>query len=158
MHERYYRELLRYFTRRAGNGDTAADVVQEAYARVLALQRTGATIFEPRAVLYQAGRNILATLRLRGAVEARVLDTLALVGSDSRPSVEREVGARQQLERLLALLKSMPARRRDVFILVRIHGMSYAQTAAHMDMTVRTVERQMARALLDCAGYAPGED
>ncbi|MEK7943702.1 sigma-70 family RNA polymerase sigma factor [Pigmentiphaga sp. YJ18] len=158
MHERYYRELLRYFTRRAGNGDTAADVVQEAYARVLALQRTGASVFEPRAVLYQAGRNILATLRLRSAVEARVLETLALVSEDSRPSVEREVGARQQLERLLTLLKSMPSRRRDVFILVRIHGMSYAQTAAHMDMTVRTVERQMARALLDCAGYAPGED
>ncbi|MBB6564093.1 RNA polymerase sigma-70 factor (ECF subfamily) [Acidovorax soli] len=158
MPERYYRELLRYFTRRAGNGDTAADVVQEAYSRVLALQSTGKPVFEPRALLYQTARNVLTNQALRRAAEVRMLDTLALVHCDSAPSVEREVSARQQLHRLLALLQRMPRKRRDAFILVRVHGMSHAQTAAHMEISTKAVERHITRALLDCAGYTSARD
>ncbi|WP_260397321.1 RNA polymerase sigma factor [Variovorax sp. KBW07] len=153
--ERYYRELLRYFTRKAGDGDTAADVVQEAYTRVLIHQDAGGPVFEPRALLYQTGRNVLASQAVRRAAEQRMLDTLALVSADSAPSVERHVSARQQLARLVALLEDMPRKRRNAFILVRIHGLSYAQTAAHMEISEKAVERHMTRALLDCAGYEP---
>jgi RNA polymerase sigma factor (sigma-70 family) len=156
--ERYYRELLRYFTRKAGDGDTAADVVQEAYARVLIHQDGGGTVLEPRAFLYQTGRNVLANQAARRAAETRMLDTLALVSDHSAPSVERHVGARQQLDRLVALLEDMPRKRRNAFILVRIHGLSYAQTAAHMEISEKAVERHMTRALLDCAGYGPAGD
>lgn len=158
MPERYYRELLRYFTRKAGDGDTAADVVQEAYTRVFTHQDAGGAVLEPRALLYQTGRNVLATQAVRRAAEARMLDTLALVSADSAPSVERHVAARQQLQRLVALLEDMPRKRRHAFILVRIHGLSYAQTAAHMEISEKAVERHMTRALLDCAGYGRPTD
>lgn len=158
MPERYYRELLRYFTRKAGDGDMAADVVQEAYTRVFTHQDAGGAIFEPRALLYQTGRNVLASQAVRRAAEIRMLDTLALVSPDSAPSVERHVAARQQLARLIALLQDMPRKRRHAFILVRIHGLSYAQTAAHMEISEKAVERHMTRALLDCAGYGGGKD
>ncbi len=158
MPERYYRELLRYFVRQAGDGDAGADVVQEAYARMLALQDKGTPIFEPRALLYQTGRNILVNLARRRVVEARVLDTLALVGADSAPSPERHASARQQLERLVRLLERLPRKRRTVFLLVRIHGLSHAEAAAHMAISVKAVEHHMTRALLDCAGYASMRD
>lgn len=154
MPERYYRELLRYFTRKAGDGDAAADVVQEAYARMLSLQHKGAAVLEPRALLYQTGRNLLTNQALRRAAERRMLDTLALVSADSAPCVEQQVSARQQLERLVALLEGMPRKRRSVFILVRIHGLSYAEAARHMEISEIAIERHMTRALLDCAGYA----
>lgn len=158
MLERYHRELLRYFTRKAGDGDTAADLVQEAYARVLGHQDAGGLVLEPRALLYQTGRNLLATQAARRAAELRMLDTLALVAPDSAPSVERHVAARQQLRRLVALLEAMPRKRRHAFLLVRIHGLSYAQTAAHMEISEKAVEHHMTRALLDCAGYGGGAD
>ncbi|MFT4189889.1 MAG: sigma factor [Comamonas sp.] len=43
MIERYYRELLGYFSRRAGGSEHAADIVQEAYSRVIAVQQSGRT-------------------------------------------------------------------------------------------------------------------
>ena len=58
----------------------------------------------------------------------------------------------------MALLEDMPRKRRNAFILVRIHGLSYAQTAAHMEISEKAVERHMTRALLDCAGYGPAGD
>lgn len=158
MPERYYRELLRYFTRRSADGDHAADLVQEAYTRVYALQRSGGTVLEPRALLYHAGRNIAATTATRQAAERRVLETLALVGSDSVPSVERVVIARQQLDRLIERLGRMPRKRREVFILVRIHGYRYHEAAERMGLSDEAVERHVMRGIFDCAGLAPGRD
>ncbi|MNK85049.1 putative RNA polymerase sigma factor FecI [compost metagenome] len=153
MPERYYRELLRYFTRKAGDGETAADVVQEAYTRMLTMQDKGAVVFEPRALLYETGRNVLANQIRRHAVELRMLNTIALVLDDSAPCVERQASARQQLERFVEFLDSLPRKRRNAFLLVRIYGFSYAEAAKHMEISEIAIERHMTRALLDCAGY-----
>ncbi len=153
MPERYYRELIRYFTRNAGDG--ASDVVQEAYARVYALQRSGKIVHEPRALLYHAARNILATIATRRSAEQRMLDTLSLVALDEAPSVERQAIARQQLARLIDRLDAMPHKRRDVFILVRIHGYSYAEAGERMGLNEVAIERHVMRGILDCAGLSP---
>lgn len=155
MLERYYRELIRYFTRQSGNPDTAADVVQEAYAQLLHLQLRGGVITEPRALLYRAGRNLLINHARRQANEERMLGTLALVGHDCAPAVDHQVEMRQHLHRLVALLERMPRKRREAFIAVRVYGMSYHETAAHMAISTKAVELHIARALLDCAGYGP---
>lgn len=154
MPERYYRELLRYFTRSAGDGDVAADVVQEAYTRIYTLERTGGTLLNPRALLYHVGRNIVATASTRKAAERRMLDTLVLVSADTAPSVERHAIARQQLELLLRRLSVMPRKRREAFILVRIHGYAYREAGEHMSLSVEAIERHVMRAILDCAGLA----
>lgn len=155
MPQRYYRELLRYFTRSFGDRDTAADVVQEAYVRIFALQRKGNAILDPRALLYHVGRNVAATQATRRAAEQRMLDTLGLVAADAAPSVERTVIARQQLDALVRRLSVMPRKRRDAFILVRIHGCSYAEAGAYMGLRVEAIERHVMRGILDCAGLAP---
>lgn len=155
MPERYYRELLRYFTRKAGDSHLAADVVQEAYVRIYALQHGGGSVLEPRALLYHTGRNIVATAATRRAAEQRMLDTLGLVAADSAPSVEREAIARQQLDRLISRLAVMPPKRRAVFVLVRVHGYSYAEAGERMGLNEVAVERHVMRGILDCAGLAP---
>ena len=154
--ERYYRELLRYFSRRSGDGHAAADIVQEAYARIYALQRGGGAVIDARALLYHAGRNILASAAARRAAEQRVLDTLGLVAPDSAPSAERQAMARQHLDRLIERLAAMPPKRRAVFVIVRIHGYSYREAGQHMGLSEAAIERHVMRAILDCAGLAPG--
>ena len=155
MLESYYRELIRYFTRKAGDADTAADVVQEAYARLLHMQMRGGVITEPRALLYRAGRNLLINHAEKQANEQRMLGTLALVSDGCAPSVDHQVDMRKRLARLVALLERMPRKRRDAFIAVRVYGMTYNETAAHMAISAKAVELHITRALLDCAGYGP---
>ncbi|RYY81023.1 MAG: sigma-70 family RNA polymerase sigma factor [Comamonadaceae bacterium] len=151
----HYRELLNYFTRSVNDRHAAADVVQEAYLRVLALQSRGVQVLQPRALLFHTGRNIVARQAVRHATERRILDTLALVAADSAPSMERDAIARQQLRLLVERLETMPAKRRDVFLLVRVHGHSYGDAAAHMGISLAAVEKHVVRAILDIAGYRP---
>lgn len=84
-----------------------------------------------------------------------MLQTLALVGSDCAPSVEQQVVARQQLERLIARLSAMPRKRREAFVLVRIHGYSYAEAAAHMGVSPAAVDQHVVRAVFDCIRFRP---
>lgn len=158
MPERYYRELLRYFTRSAGDGDAAADLVQSAYARIYALQRSGGTVLDARALLYQTTRNLAASGARRRQAEQRMLDALALVAPASAPSAEREAMAREQLQRFMQRLQAMPRKRRDVFILVRIYGYSYREAGEHLGMTPTNIERHVMRGILDCAAHAPARD
>lgn len=52
------------------------------------------------------------------------------------------------LARLETGLRRMPARRRAIFLAVRLDNASYTELAGRMGLTVRQVEREVARALL----------
>lgn len=152
---RYYSELVNFFAKSLNNRDNARDVVQEAYTRVLALQARGTDIQDWRAILYRTGKHLIVSGARRHDAEARMLDALALVGADHAPSAEHHATVRQQLDRLLARLERMPRKRRDAFILVRIHGMSYAEAAGHMQISIEAVDKHVVRAVLDCVSYRP---
>jgi RNA polymerase sigma-70 factor (ECF subfamily) len=149
----YYSELVNFFTRSLNDRDAASDLVQEAYARVLALHARGTELVDPRALLYRTGKNLAISGFRHREAEARMLQTLALVRDDSSPSVEQHVDARLRLERLLARLGAMPRKRREAFILVRIYGHSYAEAAAHMGVSVDAIDRHVVRAVMDCVRF-----
>ncbi len=156
----YYAELVRFFSRSLNDREAAADVVQESYARVLAMRTNGAnasTIQNLRALLFHTGKNIVVDGARRREAEARMLETLALVCADEAPSTERMVHARQQLERLAARLTAMPRLRREAFVLVRIYGFSHAEAAAHQQSTVAAIEKHIVRAVFDCMTLAGGK-
>jgi RNA polymerase sigma-70 factor (ECF subfamily) len=147
--ERHYKELLAFFSHSLRDRDAASDVVQESYARLLAMgQHTAIT--EPRALLYRIGKNIVLDGMRRHKSETKALDTLAVLSSDSAPSVEWEVDVRQRLDRILARLAVMPKGRRDAFILVRIYGYNHADAAARIGTTVAAIEKHIVRAVMDC--------
>lgn len=155
MAAHHYAELLSYFSRSLGDRDAARDVVQEAYARLLAMTCGGLAVRNARALLFRTGKNLVIDGARRRASEGRMLQSLALLQADDAPSTEHIASVRQQLDRLLARLQAMPRRRREAFVLVRIHGYSYAEAAQHMGVSSDAVDRHVVRAVLDCARYRP---
>jgi RNA polymerase sigma-70 factor (ECF subfamily) len=51
------------------------------------------------------------------------------------------------LRRLQDAIASMPRKQRDIFLAHRLEGMSYAEIACRTGLSVKQVERQMARAI-----------
>jgi len=70
--ERYYRELLNFLSRSVHDRDTAADLAQESYARVLAAQQTGQAVQHPRALLYRTARNLVIDQHRRSSIRAEL--------------------------------------------------------------------------------------
>lgn len=146
--ERYYKELIAFFTHSLRDRDAAADVVHESYARVLAMDPdTG--ISEPRALLYHIGKNIILDAARRNNVEVNAFNTLVSLHHDTAPSVEREIEGRQELAHFISRLSVMPRKRRDAFVLVKIYGYSHAEAAKRLASTIAAIEKHVVRGVMD---------
>lgn len=164
MVTRYYRELLNFLSRAVNNRDAAADLAQESYVRVLALQQSGETIAEPRALLYRTARNLLIDRHRRQAVRGLPTDTDAGVADDSErehdlidtlaapAALEPETAAMsaQAVQAMLDVIGALPLRCREAFILHKFDGLPQSKVAEQMGISVTMVERHIKNALEAC--------
>lgn len=158
MFTHYYQELLNFLSRKVADRATAADLAQESYARVYAAQRTGEVIRAPRALLYRTARNLLIDQGRRGEVRARFAEPADDVASDEAdntlgPSAFEPVVAlesQQMVQALLATIDRLPTRCRQAFILHKFDGLSHAQVAAQMGISIKMVEQHVRNALNAC--------
>lgn len=151
---RYYRELLNFCARAVKDRDTAADIVQESYVRVLAIERSDVPIVAPRALLYQTARHIMVDRHRRERLRSHD-DLEALVQAD-QPAIAAQLqpdalaASAQGVAAYIATIEALPPRCREAFILHVFDGLSHAQIAQHMGASVSMVEKHLARARLAC--------
>ena len=72
MFEKYYNELIGYFSYYLKDKDRAYEVVHECYSRVLAMSPHIPPIREPRAFLYKTTRNIIINEKNGGGLLCHV--------------------------------------------------------------------------------------
>ena len=139
--------LLASARKLADDPDAARDLVQEAFARLLTVERW-AQIEAPHPYLLRMMRN-LAFEKLRRAKIARFeqltqADDFDVV--DESPDAFQIVSGREQLARLDAALAGLPERCRRVFVMRRIEERSPSEVARHLGVSPSTLEKRLARA------------
>ncbi len=66
------------------------------------------------------------------------------------PSPERTLLAKDEVRRLEQAIRDLPARQREVLLLHKIRGFSYAEIAEELGISKNTVMVHMGRALANC--------
>lgn len=138
--------LLRFTWAKLGSEQDAREVAQEAYVRLLQLDRPQAISFL-RAFLFKTASN-LAMDRLRA--RRRAPPAGAAVDEDLMVfdlSPERQIAGEQMLDVLTRALAELPAKCRTAFVLHRVEGLCRADIALRMGLQERMVRLYMARAL-----------
>jgi RNA polymerase sigma factor (sigma-70 family) len=146
-HEREVRAWLRRYVHSLTVAD-ADDLIQEAYAR-LWLGDFG-HIVNARSYFYAIVRNLLfeRARHARIVPMERLGEIEALRIPSEEPSPERVLGARQELERLLQLVEELPERCQRAFCLQKFEGLSQREIAQEMNISEKTVEKHLSRALM----------
>jgi RNA polymerase sigma factor (sigma-70 family) len=155
MLETHYYELRNFLAGKLKDADAAADLAQESYLRVLAMQQAGEVVEQPRALLYRIANNLIVDRYRRAEVRDQVMvadDQLAEFQVAAPSAWEPEIAAMsaQGIESLLKTIDSLPPRCREVFILYKFDGLSYAGIGERMSISVRTVEMQLQIAMAAC--------
>ncbi len=156
--EAYYDELRRYVRQRTGSPTLADDVVNETWIR--ASTAAVAMPDNPRAYLFRMAGNIaidhLRQSRTRRIAEQGVVqapdggdaDLSALASAD--PSPHAALHAREELAILVEAVRELPPKCREVFLLYRGEGLTMAEIAVELNISPKTVEKHIARAMLHC--------
>lgn len=140
-------ELRGWLRRRLNSYNDVDDLVQEAFARIWAADFS--TIRSGRAYLYTTVRHLLAEYARRSRIVPIELlgeiDSLCIISGE--PGPDRQVGARQELARLRAVVALLPGQCRRVFELRKFDGLSLREVAQRMELSEKTVENHLTRAL-----------
>ncbi len=147
--ERYYHDLHHFISRSIGCRDKAQDVVQEAYARVLASNGNHDDSVLG-ALLYTTAKNIVIDqYRQNKSRQYDNYEQLELAASRADEPEHRAAG-RQSMNHLLALIDALPPRSKEAFVLYKFDGLSHAEIAKQMGISINMVEKHIINAMVSC--------
>jgi RNA polymerase sigma-70 factor (ECF subfamily) len=137
--------LLQFLAGRLASEQDAKEVAQEAYVRVLQLDKPEGVSFL-RAFLFKTAAN-LAIDRVR---RRRTSETHQHYFFDLQfePSAESRISSAEDATVTIAALGELPARHRAAFLLSRVDGLSTHEIAARMGVGERAIRGYLVRALL----------
>ena len=150
LYRQRHKALERYVRRLLGNGEDAADVSQEVFLRAYAAELGHATPMS-EALLYTAARNLALTeLRKRTFRATDAMGDLADLqlhdGGNHLLAFQMGFG----IAAIEMAMSRMAPKCLEVFRLRKIEDASHASIAKQLDISQKTVERHMTRALQLC--------
>ncbi|RVT93939.1 RNA polymerase sigma factor [Sphingomonas crocodyli] len=126
--------------------DDADDVVAEALARAFSAEDWGG-VGNGKHYLFRVARNILIDEGRRGAIASfePIVDMEAVQPS---ASPEPMLAARDQLRQIERFVATLPAQSRRAFVMRRIEERTPGEVAEAMGLSISTVEKHLARAMM----------
>ncbi|MFO7324503.1 MAG: sigma-70 family RNA polymerase sigma factor [Pseudomonadota bacterium] len=163
--ERLFRDhndsLIRFLTLRLRSRQEAREVAQEAYVRLLQLERTDVTGFL-RAYLFRIAGNLAIDRLRRRATESRLQEADLFPGLFERPAEpEAQALEGERVEQIRGFLRELPQPVREAFLLFRTEDMDQGSIAKRLGVSDRMVRNHITRALMYCRlrldGLSPRE-
>ena len=127
--------------------EVAEEIVQDVFFNIWRSRRRWNPRGALNAYLFGAARNNSLKYLKRQRLVARIKDELSDLTAPHTRTPDRDVELRDFNRALRRAVDELPDRRRQVFLLSREQGLTYAQIAAVMDISVNTVENQMVKAI-----------
>ncbi|MED5606489.1 MULTISPECIES: sigma-70 family RNA polymerase sigma factor [Pseudomonas] len=138
-----------WLRRRLGDRERAADIAHDTFLRLLVSGRYPARQ-EGRSYLVQIARNLVVDQWRRQRIEQAYLDSIAQLPEPETPSLETRAIIVETLLRIDAMLERMPAKVRAAFLMSQFEGLSYAQIAERLGVSLSSVQKYMIRAIQAC--------
>ncbi|WP_429610577.1 RNA polymerase sigma factor [Variovorax sp. W2I14] len=145
---RHYDLLKRQLGRALRNTDLAEDALHDTWLRVHEQGKSEQDpIRRPGGYLVRMAFNIALDIQRRQSRNIPLDEIDALMElADTAPGPARSAEARSQLDAVVRLLDRMPARRREVVVLVHMEGLTQPEAARRLGVSLRTVEYELKHA------------
>jgi RNA polymerase sigma-19 factor, ECF subfamily len=154
-----YPQLYRFLLRRLSNRAAAQDLAQEAYLRLLRIEKKH-FIQQPAAYLFRVAANLVYEFQLQERRNSNHISLEKLIeeqqpmvdgsAADADSDPERLLGQREVLQRIEAALADMPPLYVTILVLCKRDGLSHLQIAEKLQISIHTVRKYLTRAVTRC--------
>lgn len=151
IYDRYWKKLLTYAMRSIHLQPEAEDIVQELFVSIWLRRKELDIDYALSTYLYNSARylaisyiekNITRSNHIRKLAE-RLLEEHIETG----PEIELEIFSRELQAEIDLLVKELPTKMQEVFLLSRRDHLTYQQIAARLSISEETVKKQIHRAI-----------
>lgn len=141
--------LYRWLYRRLRCPHNAADFTHDAFVRLMHRNELD-SLREPRAYLAVIAQGLVVDHVRRRELERAYLEAVSCLPEPELPSPETQLLLLEALARIDAMLKGLNPKARTAFLLSRLEGLSYADIAKRLGVSLSSVEKYMAMVLRHC--------
>lgn len=100
-----------------------------------------------KSYIFSVTHNSAISMLRKKLKEARFVEYLRTVQIVSEPPVDRLVEYNELSKRLDEIIKNLPQRQKEVFLLHKMEGLQYNKIAEQLNISINTVENHMSHAL-----------
>lgn len=148
--------LLSWLRRHQPCPHRAEDLSQDTFVRLLK-RNDLSNLREPRTLLATIARGLLIDHFRRSTLERAYLDELALQPEELQPGAEEQLQVLQALREVNRMLGELSANARAAFIYNRLDGLTHAEIASRLGVSVPRIRQYLAQALRQCYIAVYGE-
>ena len=138
-----------WLRKKLGCTHRAADLAHDTFLRLLSREEP-VTLQEPRAFLTTVAQGLVSNYFRRQKIEQAWLETLAHLPESEMPSPETRAVMVETLMEIDRQLDALGPLVRRAFLLSQLEGLPQAEIAKQLGVSVPTVKRYVAKALVAC--------
>lgn len=147
LYRYYYDNLAAYIAGYVGSGSVAEELYQDMFLAIWRARQTWNPPGTIKSYLYKAARNKAIDYIRHRKVEARWAAEERAKKREHSASPDDEMYYDQLARIIEAAIEDLPERRRLIFTMSREYQLTYREIAEALDISIKTVETQMGRAL-----------
>jgi RNA polymerase sigma-70 factor (ECF subfamily) len=153
----YLRRMRKILRRRGRTHAEAEDLIQDAFLKMQEYCESGRQVYHPERFLVRTVLRLAANARRDEHRElyCEVEDLTVIV--DTTPTPDEVLAGDQCLERMRDALDTVSRRTREIFLMQRLDGLTYAEIAQRLGLSVSAVEKHMACALVALSDFTQQE-
>lgn len=143
----YYAPLYRLVRPMVKSGDKAEDIIQELFIRLWNRRENLSVSGSLKSYLYRAAVNAALDFLEKHKKEVRLDDHPGWDRLDHASGTEEEIEGAEMESHITIALDKLPPACKTIFLMSREKEMSYKEIASALEISVKTVENQMGKAL-----------
>lgn len=147
IYERYWDIMYIHVLKMLGDENDAKDLVQELFTSLWIKGLNMEFNTNLSGYLYVTARNKVINMIRQNRVRRDYLTSLARFGSEMSNTTLEQLNARDLAAAVEREVKCLPCKMREIFELSRNHDLSHKEIALRLDISDKTVKKQISNAL-----------
>ena len=143
----YYQKLVVFANKYLDDPEAARDIVQDFYLNLYESRQSISINTSLKSYLYSSVRNRCLNQLRHEKVASKHRDHILNMPPENDPDMEEKMDAAELQEKIFRIVSELPDQCRRIYNMSRVDGKRNHEIAEELDLSVRTIETQISKAL-----------
>lgn len=147
LFDRYSRKLYYFALRYLHNNEESEELVQTVFINLWEHRKSLDENLSVKSYIYRSAVNYIYNHLKKAALRARFIDSELVKGKITSDLTYEQILLNDMDRSINSIIDTLPRQQKKIFLLSRYENLTHQEIAEKLDLSVRTVENQVFRAL-----------